>query len=85
MIKAKYAKIENNPSFVKDVNNGGVINTDTKTYQEHKRIMQLAKRNKLEKEAMGDSINRLENELNSMKNDFDTMKSMLQTLIDRTN
>lgn len=81
----RYAKVENNPSLVKDTSNGGVVNTDTKTYQEHKRIMQMAKRNKLEKEAMGDSINRLENELNSMKNDVDSIKSMLKTLIDRTN
>ena len=85
MIKGQYAKVQEDPSLIKDLSNGGVINTDDRKYQEHKRVMELAKRNRLEKDAQSDSINRLEKELNSMKNDFDSMKSMLKTLIDRTN
>lgn len=84
MIQNGLAKVKENSSLVKDLNNGGVVNIDNRKYEEHKRIMDLAKRQKLEKQAMNESIDTLRDELNNMKDEFHSIKSMLKTLIDRT-
>jgi hypothetical protein len=79
----KIAKIDQRPDLVKDLNNGAVINVDTAKYLEHKRFMQINKRTIAERNAVTESVQHLNDEINTLKQQHADLKSMLQILIDR--
>jgi transketolase len=79
----KIAKIDQRPDLVKDLKNGAVINVDTAKYLEHKRFMQINKRTIAERNAVTESVQHLNDEINTLKQQHADLKSMLQILIDR--
>jgi len=71
-----YSKVSNNPSLLKDTNNGGLINVDNsalRDYKEKKRIFQ-----KKDKE-----IELLKESINSLNKDITEIKLFLNQLINK--
>lgn len=71
-----YNKVSNNPSLLKDTNNGGLINIDNsalRDYKEKKRIFQ-----KKDKE-----IELLKENINSLNKDITEIKLFLNQLINK--
>jgi hypothetical protein len=71
-----YSKVSNNPSLLKDTNNGGLINIDNsalRDYKEKKRIFQ-----KKDKE-----IELLKESINSLNKDITEIKLFLNQLINK--
>jgi hypothetical protein len=79
----KIVKVEKRPDLVKDLKNGGVINTDTARYLEHKRILEFNRRNIAEKNALSETVTTMHGEINNLKKQYDDLKGMIQILLDR--
>ena len=67
---APYAKIENHPNLIRDMNTQAILNTDRSIIRKHEERIQ-----KLQKEEVRDK------EINTLKNDITEIKTMLAQLL----
>lgn len=76
-------KVEGYSNFVKDTDNGGVLNTDSSAYNAYKRQKFLANRSATIQKESSESIRNLETELNNLRQDLTDMKTMLFELLQK--
>jgi hypothetical protein len=79
------AQIEGFSSLRKDTANGGVVNVDTKMYENHKAQKMLALRNMQQQKSTQDTMSNLQSEINMIKNDMNDIRSMLIQLLEKGN
>lgn len=79
------AQVEGFSSLRKDTANGGVVNVDTKMYENHKSQKMIALRNMQQQKSTQDNISNLQREINTIKNDMNDIKSMLIQLLEKGN
>ena len=79
------AQIEGFSSLRKDTANGGVVNVDTKMYENHKAQKMLALRNMQQQKSAQDTMSSLQSEINMIKNDMNEIRSMLIQLLEKGN
>jgi len=71
---SEYLKVEGNPSLVREVSSGAIINTNYSEFENYmkNREIALARKNQLEQNT---------DEINNIKQDISEIKQMLQMLI----
>lgn len=74
---SELVKVEGYTNLVKDVHNGGVINLDKKSYEQHKMARNIAMRNIQELAKTKTNVDSLQIEINSIKEDIGMIKEML--------
>jgi hypothetical protein len=67
-----YAKVKDEPGYVRDMQNNAVLNADVSALQAYKR-----KRNK--QKEINDSIS----DINNMKQDINELKTLMQRILDK--
>lgn len=76
-------KVEGFSQYKKDTTNGGVINTDKRSFDNYKlaKMRALSKAN--EQSYLQDTVNNLQGEINNMKSDLSDIKSILTQLLEK--
>lgn len=69
----KFAKVENYPHLVRDMNTSAIINTDKKSLDEYNR-------NKKTKQREREKIASMENEIMQIKNTLDELKTLILSI-----
>ena len=77
---AEIVKVEGYGGLAKDLQNGGVINVDKKSYEHHKLAKTIALKNIEEISTTKLTVNSLQTELDSLKQDIGEIKQMLFSL-----
>jgi predicted mannosyl-3-phosphoglycerate phosphatase (HAD superfamily) len=73
-------KVSGYGGLVKDLRNGGVINLDKKSYEQHKLSQKIAMKNIEEITSTKSTVQTLQSELDSLKEDIGLIKEMLFSL-----
>lgn len=76
-------KVDGHNSLLKDTKNGGIINVDKKTYEQHLISKISAKQRLEEHNATKESIATLQQDVESLKNNISSIKDMLIQLIEK--
>ena len=74
-------KISGYSNLAKDVKNGGVVNIDKKSYEQHLTAKNMAKLRMQEQVAAKESISNLQQDVETLKEDISSIKEMLKKLI----
>lgn len=74
-------KISGYNNLAKDVKNGGVVNIDKKSYEQHLTAKNMAKLRMQEQVATKESISNLQQDVEKLKEDISSIKDMLTQLI----
>jgi hypothetical protein len=74
------AKVDGYGGLAKDLQNGGVINVDKKSYEQHKLSKTIALKNIEEISTTKLTVNSLQTELDFLKQDIREIKQMLFSL-----
>jgi hypothetical protein len=73
-------KVSGYSGLVKDIKNGGVVNIDKKTYEQHQLSKNLAKQRLQEQSLTKETISNIQQEVETIKNDVSMIKEMLMQL-----
>lgn len=77
--------IEGFDKMMKDTSSGGVVNTDSRSYNNYVKTKEIAQRNILQQQATQESVADLQNEINNIKGDLTEIRQMLVHLIQKGN
>jgi hypothetical protein len=73
-------KVGGYSGLVKDTKNGGVINVDKKSYEQHQLSKNLARQRMQEHNLTKETVSNIQQEVESIKNDVSMIKEMLMQL-----
>ena len=77
------ASVEGFTQYKKDTSNGGVINTDKRSYENYKTAQMRAAKKAIEEQQASVSIQAMQNEINSIKSDLTDIKTILTQLLEK--
>lgn len=76
-------KVDGYNSLLKDTKNGGVVNVDKKTYEQHLLTKNIAKQKLQEQNVTKETIANLQQDVKSLKDDIFSIKEMLMQLTEK--
>lgn len=76
-------KVDGYNSLLKDTKNGGVVNVDKKTYEQHLLTKNNAKQKLQEQNVTKETIANLQQDVKSLKDDIFSIKEMLMQLTEK--
>jgi hypothetical protein len=74
-------KIEGYSGLMKDPNNGGVVNVDKRSYEQHKIALMNARNRAKEQSGLKETVETLQQDVNCLKQDINDIKMMLTKLV----
>jgi hypothetical protein len=76
-------KIEGHSKLRKDPQSGGIVNVDTKQYDNYLTSRNIAKNSYIEKQTMKEDLNAAKVEISEIRNDISEIKILLLALINK--
>lgn len=77
--------IEGYNNLKKDPASGGVVNVDSKSYENYMMNKSIAKRNIQQQKSTHDSVTKMQDEINTIKNDLSDIRTLLMKLLQKGN
>lgn len=76
-------KVEGFEQYKKDTTNGGVINTDKRSFENYKNAKLFALQRNTEQRTTQENVMALQSEINNIKSDLSDIKSILTQLLEK--
>ena len=77
------ADIEGFSQYKKDTANGGVVNTDTRSFENYKMTRMVAMQRFSEHQHTQETVTHLQDEINSIKSDIGDIKDILLKILEK--